>query len=65
MGCPLGTNSWSFLPLALSGDGPYGHVEVTLWPVSAVRYMQGDFNGTDYDIEEHWGYGADLTVTST
>ena len=50
--------SWSFLPLALSIDGPYVHVEVTWWPISVLTYHGG--NSGEAAIPT--GVGSELTV---
>ena len=32
--------AWSFLPIALAADGPFPHIEMTLWPISYAEYHQ-------------------------
>jgi len=57
-------STWSFVPITLSADGPYVHVEVTLWPISVLTYKGGDVDlvgVSDPFFEEH-GYGAFLTI---
>ena len=57
-------NAWSFVPIALSGDGPLGHLEITLWPISVVRYQAGTFDAGQSmtTFEDTWGFGAFVTV---
>ena len=49
--------SWSFLPAALSIDGPYVHVEVTWWPISVLTYHAGNSG-----VAIPTGVGSELTV---
>ena len=56
---------WSFLPLSLSADGPYVHVEVALWPISIIHYQSGSIdaaNATVFDKRE--GFGSFLTIVA-
>jgi hypothetical protein len=51
--------AWSFLPFALSADGPYVHVELTLWPVSYATYHAG--NSGD-EVGNGWSSFATLLI---
>jgi hypothetical protein len=51
--------SYSFLPLALSADGPYVHFELTLWPVSFSTYHAGNSGA---DVGDGWSASVTLLV---
>jgi hypothetical protein len=51
--------SYSFLPLALSADGPYVHLELTLWPVSFSTYHAGN---SGVDVGDGWSSCVTLLV---
>ena len=53
--------SFSFLPFALSADGPYVHSELTLWPLSYITYRSGSACGTG-DGPTTTGWGAMITL---
>ncbi len=52
----------SFLPLSLSADGPYVHLEIALWPISVISYRVGTFDGVTTTFESGHGYGSFLTI---
>jgi hypothetical protein len=52
-------DAWSFLPLALSADGPYVHFELTLWPLSYATYFAGDSGA---NVGNGWSAFATLLV---
>jgi len=54
--------AWSVLPLTLTHDTRFVHLEVTLWPLSIVHYQAGvsDTSGTTFD--KHTGVGSFLTI---
>ena len=57
--------SLSFLPISLSADGPWVHLEIALWPISIVRYegtvFPDDIEAPVTVIDER-GFGAFLTI---
>jgi hypothetical protein len=54
--------AWSFLPLTLTHDARYVHLEITLWPVSIVHYRAGQDTAAGRVFETELGVGSFVTI---
>jgi hypothetical protein len=56
--------AWSLLPVTLTRDSRWVHLEAALWPLSIVHYRAGtrDAAGVDH-FDDRWGVGTFVTVT--